>query len=197
MLSLNTAVLASAMYGTDDGITILNSILGAYGLPEFKQNTTFRDYDDFDNEYVFSYPRQWVSRPNTLRPGVYLSNFKTADKVSVEVFPVPNGDDFVYELVASVLSPGQEIGGNSRLELPPRDRVRSETLTIDGVDYTYLAFTSQTTTRSGYDIRRKNFAVAAVRRGDVYCVSASARSDQYNKEKEALLVQIVQSFRLR
>ena len=52
-------------------------------------------------------------------------------------------------------------------------------------------------TRSGYQIRRKNLAVAAVRRGLMYCLVASARSDQYNADKEEVLQRIVRSFRLR
>ncbi len=63
--------------------------------------------------------------------------------------------------------------------------------------YTYVRFPSETVTRSGYQIRRKNFAVAAARRGLMYSLVASARSDQFNAEKEKVLQHIVQSFRLR
>ena len=52
-------------------------------------------------------------------------------------------------------------------------------------------------TRSGYAVKRKNVAVAAVRRGKAYVCAASARSDQYNSEKEQLLRRTVESFRLR
>lgn len=38
--------------------------------------------------------------------------------------------------------------------------------------YLYVAFPSETITRSGYQVRRKNVAVAAVRRGNVYCLGA-------------------------
>ena len=64
-------------------------------------------------------------------------------------------------------------------------------------DYIYLSFPSATTTRSGYDIKRKNTAVATVRNGQVYACVASARSDQYNVAKKELLERVVQSFRLR
>jgi hypothetical protein len=63
--------------------------------------------------------------------------------------------------------------------------------------YTYIRFPSETVTRSGYQIKRKNFAVAAIKKGRVYSLVASARSDQYNPAKEKLLQHIVQSFRLR
>jgi hypothetical protein len=36
----------------------------------------------------------------------------------------------------------------------------------------YLEFPSETITRSGYNIRRKNFAAAAVKRGKLYTISA-------------------------
>lgn len=63
-------------------------------------------------------------------------------------------------------------------------------------EYTIVAFPSETITRSGYQVRRKNLAVAASRRGSVYCLGCSARSDQYNADKEAIFEHIVTSFRL-
>ena len=48
-----------------------------------------------------------------------------------------------------------------------------------------------------HQIRRKNIAVAAAKNGRMYSLLASARSDQYNKAKEALLQHIVESFRVR
>ena len=62
--------------------------------------------------------------------------------------------------------------------------------------YTYITFPSETITRSGYQIRRKNFVVAAARRGSLYCLVASARGDQYSPEKEQTLRHIIDSFRL-
>ena len=64
-------------------------------------------------------------------------------------------------------------------------------------DYIYLSFPSATTTGSGYDIERKNTAVAAVRSGQVYACVASARSDQYSPAKKELLERVVKSFKLR
>lgn len=32
-------------------------------------------YDDFDQEFIFEYPRSWVGRSNSLRQGVYVSDF--------------------------------------------------------------------------------------------------------------------------
>ncbi len=64
--------------------------------------------------------------------------------------------------------------------------------------YIYIAFPSETITRSGYAIKRKHFAVVAVnKRGVAYTASASARSDQYNDNKAEILRRIVASFRVR
>ena len=63
--------------------------------------------------------------------------------------------------------------------------------------YTYVRFPSETVTRSGYQIRRKNFAVAAARNGFMYSLVASARSDHFDPAKERVLEHIVQSFRVR
>ena len=72
---------------------------------------------------------------------------------------------------------------------------------MDGVRYTYLRFTSETITRSGYQVRRKNLAVLACgnkRKEEVcYVLGTSARSDQYNEQKEKLFLSIIESFRLR
>jgi hypothetical protein len=63
-------------------------------------------------------------------------------------------------------------------------------------EYTLIAFPSETITRSGYQVRRKNLAVAAARRGQVYVLGCSARSDQYDAAKDAVFQHVVDSFRL-
>lgn len=63
--------------------------------------------------------------------------------------------------------------------------------------YLYLAYPSTTTTRSGYEVRRKNLAVAGVKRGVVYALATSARSDQWSPEAAARLQHIVDTFRLK
>lgn len=190
---------------TTDGRTVINSILGAYGLPKITGAKGFREFDDFDEEYTFQYPSSWVRRKNTLRSGVYIADFQTADKLSVEVFPLPEGvsvaadkDGFAQVVLERLLNPAREVGGNSRIELPRPGLIKCQVKEQDdGIPYAYIAFPSATTTRSGYDVRRKNVAVAAVKRGVVYCLGTSSRSDQWNNEKAALLEQVVESFRLR
>lgn len=63
--------------------------------------------------------------------------------------------------------------------------------------YTYVRFPSETITRSGYQIRRKNFAVAAAKDGRLYSLVASSRTDQFSPAKEKTLQRIIGSFRLR
>ena len=188
-----------------DGRTVINSILGAYGLPKITAAKGFREFDDFDEEYTFHYPSSWVRRKNTLRSGVYIADFQTADKISVETFSLPGGvslkgdqDAFAQVVVEQLLNPGKEVGGNSRIELPRSGLIKCQVKEQDdGISYAYIAFPSSTTTRSGYDVRRKNMAVAGVKRGTVYVLGTSARSDQWNDEKAALLEHVVESFRLR
>lgn len=49
--------------------------------------------------------------------------------------------------------------GDSKLQLPSVKGVRTEVKEVDGKKYTYMAFTTQTTTLSGYDVKRKHLAV--------------------------------------
>ncbi|KAL4436868.1 hypothetical protein ABPG75_004007 [Micractinium tetrahymenae] len=185
--------------GSTDGRTIVNSILGAYGLPTLRASPGYRYFDDLDLPVTFEYPKAWVRRKNSLRPGIIISDFSTADKVSLEVFPEPRGGGAATLAEAAVLkliNPAVEIGGDARLELPPASRIKTEQREVDGKLYTYIAFPSETVTRSGYQVRRKNLAVVAARRGTAYVLGCSARSDQYTKEKEATFQQIVDSYRL-
>lgn len=130
----------------------------------------------------------------------------------VETFPESDianvgGSTVVEAAVIKLINPANDNGGDSKLFLPPANRIKTETKTFsnsynnnsnnNSQEYTYLAFPSETITRSGYQIRRKNLAVVGVKRGTVYVLGASARSDQWNKEKEEILRHVVASFRLR
>ncbi|KAI7844586.1 hypothetical protein COHA_001826 [Chlorella ohadii] len=197
---MNWLVLAEMAGGSEDGRTILNSVLGAYGLPQLKPTKGFRVYDDPEEPFTFVYPASWVRRRNSNREGLAISDYGTADKLSLEIFPEPAGSSSTSDLAAAAVQklmfPASQIGGDARLELPPASRIKAEQREIDGKVYTYIAFTSETTTRSGYQVRRKNLAVAAARKGNLFVLGCSARSDQFDKEKEAAFETIVQSFRL-
>jgi len=132
-----------AFIGTEafdnDSRTVINSVLGAYGLPQMAAAKGLRPFDDFDLEYAFSYPKSWVRRRNSLREGIYISDFNTADKLSVETFPVEGSDGngvaseaFALRVVGTLLNPGAQAGGDSRIELPPTSRIKSEVREIDG-----------------------------------------------------------------
>lgn len=60
-------------FGGADGTTVVNSILGAYGLPQLEASKGFRYYDSLEREgeaeYTFRYPSSWVARENSLREG--------------------------------------------------------------------------------------------------------------------------------
>lgn len=184
------------LVGSDDATTIVNSILSGYGLPTLKPSQGFKAYDEFEDDYVFEYPRSWVARRNSLREGVYIADFQTADKVAVEVLDPPaDGDIRAAAVTAAVVPPGRQ--EDATLSLPAQRLIRSAPATVDGQEYLYLQFPSETTTRSGYNIKRKNFVVAGVKKDRLYVLSASARSDQYNDQKREMLERIVQSFRLR
>ncbi|PSC74590.1 psbP chloroplastic isoform X1 [Micractinium conductrix] len=193
--------------GGTDGRTIVNSILGAYGLPQFKAKKGFRTYDELEDPFTFQYPQSWVGRRNTLRSGVYISDFNTADKLSVEVFQdpavaagSPPGSSTPQQLaeaaVLKLVNPAAQNAGDGKLDMPPASKIKTEEREVDGRVYTFIAFPSETITRSGYQVRRKNLAVAATRRGTAYVLGCSARSDQYDKGKEATFLAVVDSFRL-
>ena len=127
---------------------------------------------------------------------MYISDFQTADKAVVETLSIPADGDIIKLVVRSAISPGR-YNGDDKLSLPAVSSIKVETAKIDGQEYTYLQFPSETVTSSGYDVKRRNFAVAAVRGNRVISVVASSRSDYYNAEKAELLVYIIQSFRVR
>ena len=65
-----------------DALAVLNGVMGAYGLPKFR-GTGMHTYFG-DNDVSFDYPVGWVLRANTMREGVYASDFNTADKCAAQ-----------------------------------------------------------------------------------------------------------------
>ena len=123
-------------------------------MPQLKQAAGFKLFDDFDFDYTFIYPRAWVGRRNRQRPGIYLSDFSTADKVTVEEVDAalaglalrydgssngrpPAEAAVAMAAVASLVNPGgirdPEIGGDARLYMPAASSVRTSSEVIDGV----------------------------------------------------------------
>uniref|UniRef100_A0A061RNJ1 PsbP C-terminal domain-containing protein n=1 Tax=Tetraselmis sp. GSL018 TaxID=582737 RepID=A0A061RNJ1_9CHLO len=177
--------------GTKDPTTIFNSVLSGYGLPTLRQGNDLTYYDEFEDDFVFEYPRSWVVRPNSQRAGVYVSDFNTADKVTVDVFPLPDDNNIVKSALEAILEPSSQPSAASV-------KINKEN-GPEGWEYTYLEFPSYTTTSSGYSIKRKNFAVVASvpKRGEAVVLNASARSDKYDDAKRDLLRRVVASFRVR
>ena len=200
---------ALAVIGTDDAGTVVNSVLGAYGLPSLPGakggGAKLRPYDEFADAWTFEYPSAWVARPNTLRRGVVVSDFQSADKASVEEVDWPpaaggadaDADVEAAAITAAVLPGGGRLTQDDVLSLPPRRLVKRRAAEVDGQEYLYLEFPSETVTRSGYQVQRANLVAAAVRKGKLYVLAASARSDRYDAAKRALLLRVVESFRVR
>mmetsp|Transcript_3943 Transcript_3943/g.17976 ORF Transcript_3943/g.17976 Transcript_3943/m.17976 type:complete len:80 (+) Transcript_3943:379-618(+) len=73
--------------------------------------------------------------------------------------------------------------------------VKDLQLSVNGFEsYDYFTFTSETTTRSGYDVTRRHYAAAAVKGGLVYVLSASATTDGFDASRAELFERIVGSF---
>ncbi len=91
--------------------------------------------------------------------------------------------------------------GDGKLEAPPMRLVRDLDFSVPsngGVrgfeSYDYFTFTSETTTRSGYDVTRRHYAAAKVKGGLVYVLSASATTDGFDETRARLFERIVASF---
>jgi hypothetical protein len=204
--------------GPMDARTVVNSILGAYGLPGVGAAAGLRTYGEAeDDDFVFEYPRAWVARPNRERAGVGVADYQSSRKAWVEEFPLPEGYAALADadaearrraLAAAAVeallrpgAPGGEVGGDSRIQLPPLRAVKileAKTNADDAREYLFLSFPSAVTTRSGYDVRRKTFAAVVVgRAGRAWAVGASARSDELDAPTLAALRAVAASFRLR
>ena len=58
----------------------------------------------------------------------------------------------------------------------------------------YFTFTSETTTRSGYLVTRRNYAAAANRGGAVYAIDASCTTADFDAKKAETYERVVRSF---
>lgn len=77
--SVAAPALVQLMIGSDDPTTIINSVLSGYGLPTLKASSGYKAFDEFEDDFTFEYPRSWVARPNSLRQGIYISDFQVKD----------------------------------------------------------------------------------------------------------------------
>lgn len=57
---------------------------------------------------------------------------QTSDKVVLEQYNLEELDDPATQLVGHFVNPGQEIGGDARLVMPPERSIQSGTSEIDG-----------------------------------------------------------------
>ena len=185
-------------------------------------NLGLAEFDSPDLDYSFQYPRGWKVLRNRLRRGVIVSDFDAPagnPKVYVEVVSAPPANELeapggdssesrksairrraVDALVAPVEN---DNSGDGKLEAPPMRLVKDLRFTsapeLVGYEsasspYDYFTFSSETTTRSGYDVTRRHFAAATTKGGSVYVLSASATTDGFDETRARLFERIVASF---
>lgn len=183
-------------------------------------NLGLAEFDSPDLDYSFQYPRGWKVLRNRLRRGVIVSDFDAPagnPKVYVEVVSAPpagelettGGDSESRKLairrraVDALVAPvDNDNSGDGKLEAPPMRLVEdlrfSSAPELVGFGsespYDYFTFSSETTTRSGYDVTRRHFAVATTKGGLVYTLSASVTTDGFDETRARLFERIVASF---
>ena len=105
--------------------------------------------------------------------------------------------------------------GDSKLEVPSMRNVKTLDVGVGGgggdgdgdgggadtradsaSTYDYFTFTSDTTTRSGYQVTRRNFAAVKVdaRTGLIYALCCSTTTDGFDERKAAMFTDMVRSF---
>lgn len=90
----------------------------------------------------------FLFRRNSQRPGLYISDFQTADKAVVEELTLLEGESLVDVVVSAAVAPGVN-ASTDRLALPPMKAVKKEEVVLDGREYVFLQFPSETVTNSG------------------------------------------------
>ena len=67
---------------------------------------------------------------------------------------------FCFFTVEALVAPVEnDNSGDGKLETPPMRLVKDLDIGVNGFDsYDYFTFTSETTTRSGYDVTRRHYA---------------------------------------
>lgn len=181
-----------------NGGKLANSVLSGYFLPNNMQDTAdeYAFYDNSDDDYVFAYPKGWVLRPNGQRPGVSAGNFRTADRVTVDIIDakraLPSWPKVVPKEVseaaalAAIAPDSNGYSGNGRQFLPSRIKVEPVKYEGDDREYYQIEFSSTTITRTGYDVRKGNIMAATLVAGNLFVINASARSDTYDAIEDQL-----------
>ena len=102
----------------------------------------------------------------------------------------------VEVLVAPV---ADDNSGDSKLETPSMSQVRSLRFDAEGPGFDpgvvdYFAFTSTTTTRSGYQATRRNYAAVVPKGGLVYAICASATTADFDERRGELYERVIRTF---
>ena len=111
-----------------------------------ESSVTGEDANDDDDDCVRKSQKIAIRR----RAGEFLFTFVWAMLMTACFFTVE-------ALVAPVEN---DNSGDGKLETPPMRLVKDLELSVNGFDsYDYFTFASETTTRSGYDVTRRHYAV--------------------------------------
>jgi len=202
-----SAQLIQASHGVSRRIALASSALVVVAAPLaparafFASKSPEADFIEFDADgldYAFSHPKKWLVLRNRLRAGAIASDFDTQDKATVEVLSrsaevaSSSWDGDIEAMIRAFVSPSDSAyEGDSKLYAPP---MRSVTIDATGESSARFRFDSETTTRSGYDIRRTNYGEIVRKGTKLYGICVSGRTDLLTPEKRAKFEAIVDSF---
>ena len=161
------------------------------GLFTKSPSADFVEYDAPELDYSFAHPKKWLVLRNRLRAGAIASDFDTQDKASVEVLK-RWADTDIEAMIGAFVAPSDNANeGDSKLYAPP---MRAVKISAESYTVARFSFESETTTRSGYDVRRSNFGEVVRKGSKLYGICVSGRTDLLTPEKRVTFEAIVDSF---
>jgi hypothetical protein len=161
------------------------------GLFTKSPSADFVEYDAPELDYSFAHPKKWLVLRNRLRAGAIASDFDTQDKASVEVLK-RWADTDIEAMIGAFVAPSDNANeGDSKLYAPP---MRAVKISAESDTVARFSFESETTTRSGYDVRRSNFGEVVRKGSKLYGICVSGRTDLLTPEKRVTFEAIVDSF---
>jgi len=167
------------------------------GLFTRSPSADFVEYDAPELDYSFAHPKKWLVLRNRLRAGAIASDFDTQDKASVEVLKrwadtEATWDIDIEAMIGAFVAPSDNANeGDSKLYAPP---MRAVKISAESDAVARFSFESETTTRSGYDVRRSNFGEVVRKGSKLYGICVSGRTDLLTPEKRVTFEAIVDSF---
>ena len=167
------------------------------GLFSKAPSADFVEFDAPELDYSFAHPKKWLVLRNRLRAGAIASDFDTQDKASVEVLRRREDTEATWlndieAMIGAFVAPSDSANeGDSKLYAPP---MRAVKITAESDAVARFSFDSETTTRSGYDVRRTNFGEVVRKGSTLYGICVSGRTDLLTPDKRVTFEAIVDSF---